>query len=67
MQTTMEQLETKIAWLEQANAELSDELFRQRQQIAALQGRLDHLSNRLEAAQSNPASYPAADEKPPHY
>jgi len=67
MQPTLEQLETKIAWLEQANAELSDELYRQRQQIEALQARIGHLADRFEATQSTPTAYTAADEKPPHY
>lgn len=67
MQPTQEQLETRIAWLEQANAELSDELYRQRQQIEALQARMGLLSDRLEAARANPTEYSPTDEKPPHY
>lgn len=67
MQQTLEQLETRIAWLEQTNTELSDELYRQRQQIEALQARLVHLADRFEATRSAPTPYTADDEKPPHY
>ena len=67
MQTPLEQLETKMAWLEQANAQLSEELYRLRQQIASQQEQLSRLVDRMQAAQSEPTAYTAADEKPPHY
>ena len=63
----LEQIETKIAFLERANAELSDVVFRQHREIEALRARIDALVDRFEAAQSSePVSGPE-DERPPHY
>lgn len=67
MNERIEQLEVKVAFLEQANSQLGDELFRHRQHIEALQARLQTLQGRLEAAASAPTAYSEADEKPPHY
>ena len=67
MPTSPEQLEIKIAWLEQANTQLSEEVYRHRRQIEALNERLSALVSRLDAAQEAPTTYSAADEKPPHY
>lgn len=67
MTERLDTIETKIAFLEQANAELSDVVYRQRQELEKLQARLDNLVTRLETAQSPPTSYTAEDEKPPHY
>jgi uncharacterized coiled-coil protein SlyX len=63
----IEQLEVKIAYLEQANTELSDEVFRQRQQLEALREQLGTLTGRFDAALSQPTAYAPQDEKPPHY
>jgi uncharacterized coiled-coil protein SlyX len=67
MTERLDTIETKIAFLEQANAELSDVVYRQRQELEKLQARLDNLVTRLETAQTPPTSYTAEDEKPPHY
>jgi SlyX protein len=67
MQQRIEQLETKVAFLEQANAQLSDELYRQQQQLEALRIELASLLERLDAAQSQATTYSPEDEKPPHY
>jgi uncharacterized coiled-coil protein SlyX len=67
MNQRLEQLEMKVAFLEQAGTELSDELFRQRQQIESLRGQLTALTGKLEAAQSQPTAYTPEEEKPPHY
>ncbi|HWL62174.1 MAG TPA: SlyX family protein [Steroidobacteraceae bacterium] len=68
MEDRLEQLETKVAFLEQANSELSDELFRRRQEIEALREQFAALRGRLDAAQAQPAApYSPEDEKPPHY
>lgn len=67
MDQRIDQLEIKVAFLEQANAQLSDELYRQRQQLEALRQQLLALSGRFEAAQAQPSDYTAEDEKPPHY
>jgi uncharacterized coiled-coil protein SlyX len=62
-----DQLELKVAYLEQANTELSDELFRQRQQLEALRGQISDLAGKFAAAQSQPTAYTPEDETPPHY
>lgn len=67
MNDRLEQIEVRIAYLEQANAELSDVVYAQRQEIQALQARLAVLVDRLEAARAAPTVYTPEDEKPPHY
>jgi uncharacterized coiled-coil protein SlyX len=49
MNQRLEQLEIKIAFLEQANAQLSDELYQQRQQVEALREQLATLVGRIES------------------
>jgi len=63
----LEQIETKIAFLERANAELSDVVFRQHREIEALRARIDALVDRFEAAQSTEPARGPEDERPPHY
>jgi SlyX protein len=63
----IEQLEFRIAYLEQNNATLSDTLVQQQKEIEALKARFGLLAQKLEAAQSQPTEYSAEDEKPPHY
>ncbi|HXS22048.1 MAG TPA: SlyX family protein [Steroidobacteraceae bacterium] len=64
---TLEQIETKIAFLERANLELSDVVFRQHQDIEALRARIAGLAARLDAAQSETAVRRPEEERPPHY
>ena len=65
---TLERIETKIAFLESANAELSDVVYRQKKEIDELKARLAQLSARLAAAQSEEGRpYSLEEEKPPHY
>ena len=63
----LERLELKLAWLEQANAELSDVVYRQHREIDELRARLQALAERLTAAQSAEAPRRPEDERPPHY
>ena len=63
----LEQIETKIAFLERANAELSDVVFRQHREIEALHARINALVERFEAAQSDERARTPEDERPPHY
>jgi len=63
----IEQLEFRIAYLEQTNSTLSDTLVQQQKELEALKARLGHLVQKLEAAQSQTTEYSAEDEKPPHY
>jgi SlyX protein len=66
-EAALEEIQTKIAFLEQANADLSDVVFRQQQEIRALGARIKEVSERLAAAQSEDRPRSAADERPPHY
>ncbi|HEV2271497.1 MAG TPA: SlyX family protein [Steroidobacteraceae bacterium] len=63
----LEQIETKIAFLERANAELSDVVFRQHQDIEALRAQVVGLAARIDAAQSDATARTPEDERPPHY
>jgi SlyX protein len=63
----IERIETKIAFLESANVELSDVVYRQQQEIAALRARLDALTQRIEAAQTPDTLRAPEEERPPHY
>ncbi|MGA2777833.1 MAG: SlyX family protein [Steroidobacteraceae bacterium] len=63
----VEQIQTKIAFLERANAELSDVVFRQHREIQALEAKLRAISDRLNAAQSQDSARTLDEERPPHY
>ncbi len=64
---TLEQVQTKIAYLERANSDLSDQVYRQHQEIEALKTRLGELSDRLRAALSEASTRTPEEERPPHY
>ena len=65
---TLEQIETKVAFLERANAELSDVVYRQQREIDDLRVRLTSLSVRLDSGQADGGRpYTLEEEKPPHY
>jgi uncharacterized coiled-coil protein SlyX len=64
---TLEQIQTKIAFLERAAAELSDVVFRQHREIQQLAAKLQALSDRLNAAQPDDPARSAEQEVPPHY
>lgn len=63
----LEQIQTKIAFLERANAELGDVVFRQQQDIRDLGARLQELTERWVAAQAEHGQRSLEDERPPHY
>jgi SlyX protein len=63
----IERIETKIAFLESANVELSDVVYRQQQEIRALRARVDALAQRIEAAQTAEPVRTLEEERPPHY
>ena len=66
-QETVERLELKLAFLERANAELSDVVYRQHKELQALREGLRALAEKLDSRQSvEPARRPE-DERPPHY
>lgn len=64
---TLEQVETKIAFLERANAELSDVVFRQQREIEALRAQIGALAARVDAAHSDTGVRTPEEERPPHY
>ena len=63
----VERLESKIAFLERANNELSEEVYRQHREIQALRGRLDALAERFESITTADEQRTPEDERPPHY
>ena len=63
----MEQLETKVAFLERAGAELSDEVYRQRREIEELRAHLTALAERVGAAAGGAGDGATQFERPPHY
>jgi SlyX protein len=64
----LEQVETKIAFLEHANAELSDVVARQQRDIDALRDQVAALAARMLALRESDATPRSAeDERPPHY
>ena len=67
MTDRFEQIEVRIAYLEQANTQLSDELVKQQGELETLRMQLAALLQRQDAAQSAPSVYTAEEEKPPHY
>jgi uncharacterized coiled-coil protein SlyX len=64
---TLEQIQTKIAFLERATSELSDVMFRQHREIQALEAKLNAVLDRLSGAQLDEVPGPPDQEKPPHY
>jgi len=64
---TLEQIQTKIAFLERATSELSDVVFRQHGEIQALEAKLKAVVDRLSATQSDEVPRPPDQERPPHY
>jgi len=63
----LEQIQTKIAFLERANADLSDVVFRQQREIQALGARIKEVAEQFATAQSDERQRPSDDERPPHY
>ena len=63
----IERLETKIAFLERANAELSDVVFRQHRDIEALREQLATFGARLQTYEEEATPRTAQEERPPHY
>jgi SlyX protein len=64
---SLEQVQSKIAYLEQAVAELSDVVFRQHKEIGALEVQLKALRERLDSTRSDATTRTAEQERPPHY
>ena len=67
----IERIELRLVWLESANQEMSEELYRQQREIEVLRLRLGKVQARLdealaEAAEEHSPFDPAVD-RPPHY
>ncbi len=63
----MERVETRLAYQERGQQELSDMVYRQELRIERLEATLKMLTERVaEFAEALPES-PAEDEPPPHY
>jgi uncharacterized coiled-coil protein SlyX len=63
----VERLEMKIAYLEAANGELSDVVYRQQKELEALRERMTSLVGRVEELHTKTREWTPAEEKPPHY
>jgi uncharacterized coiled-coil protein SlyX len=63
---SLEQVQSKIAYLERAMAELSDVVFRQHQEIQVLEAQLKSIKERLEGPASEEMRS-STEERPPHY
>ena len=64
---TRERIETRIAFLERANSELSDVVVRQQREIQALTARIWEFLERLDAEQRVNDDRGPDHERPPHY
>ena len=63
----IERLEIKLAFLERTANELSDVVYKQQQDIVALNERLALLTSRFDAFKAEGGEYTAEEERPPHY
>jgi uncharacterized coiled-coil protein SlyX len=63
----LEQIQSKIAYLERAASELSDVVFRQHTDIRALEAKVKALQDRLTGPQFEEAQRTLEQERPPHY
>ncbi len=64
---TIERLELKLAFLERANAELSDVVYRQHKELEELRAGVRALAEKFDARQTQEPVRPPEDERPPHY
>lgn len=68
MSNNLEELEVKVAFLEESLSQLSDEFYRQQKELDVLKSSYVGLLNKLRGIQdSEPNSAEILDEKPPHY
>jgi SlyX protein len=63
----IERLELKLAFLERANQELSDVVYRQQQELEDLRTRVALLVARVESLKAGETTYTPEQERPPHY
>jgi uncharacterized coiled-coil protein SlyX len=65
--TTTERIELKLAFLERANTELSDVVYRQQQEIDRLRAQLTALAETVDMWKVERANQAQEEERPPHY
>lgn len=64
----IQELQVKVAFLEDALAKLSDEYFEQQKEMQQLSLTVDALIDKLSTSQDSEAQdSEASDERPPHY
>jgi len=63
----VERIELKIAFLERANHELSDVVYRQQRELDALRLQLANALGRIDELKSESRPYTQQEERPPHY
>lgn len=63
----VERIELRIAYLERANNDLSEVVYRQQQEIDALRAELAVVSGKLDSALTEQTEYTPEQERPPHY
>ena len=63
----LERLELKVAFLERANQDLSDVVYRQQQELEELRASLVALAARIDAMKAGDVQYTLEQDKPPHY
>ena len=64
---TIERIELKIAFLERANHDLSNVVYRQQREIEELRTRLAALVSGFAALKLEHREYTEQEERPPHY
>jgi SlyX protein len=64
---SLEQIQTKIAYLEHANSELSDVVSRQDRELRALHAQVAVLFERVRSLQTPDRVRGPDEERPPHY
>lgn len=63
----VERIELRIAYLERANNDLSEVVYRQQQEIDALRAEIAVLSGKFDSAMAEQTVYTPEQERPPHY
>ncbi len=67
-QKSIEDLQVKVAFLEESLGQLSDEFYRQQKELDVLKSNYSVLLNKYRSLQDNESgSAEILDEKPPHY
>jgi uncharacterized coiled-coil protein SlyX len=64
---SLEQIQSKIAYLERATTDLSDVVFRQHNDIKLLEAQVKALRDRLNGPQFEETQRTPEQERPPHY